>query len=154
RSTSAGEQPSKPEKSRPPCVTMGTRTNTATSRIRRIGTSGCASRSEARKRPNKVLQQPGHANTAHKLQRQARVSRLLSVVVSRKTSELPMRLFSILVSALFTAGGVWMIASGNSSGWGVAGFFGVCLLVAVFEPWFPKPKVTCEYRLVITQDEV
>jgi hypothetical protein len=65
-----------------------------------------------------------------------------------------MRHFTLLVSALFTAGGVCMIASGNSSGWGVAGFFGLCLLVAVFETWFPKPKVTCEFRLVITQDNV
>lgn len=65
-----------------------------------------------------------------------------------------MRLFMLPVSAVFTAGGVWMIASGNSSGWGVAGFFGLCLLVAIFEPWFAKPKVRCEYRLLITQDDV
>src|SRR5262245_38906952 len=65
-----------------------------------------------------------------------------------------MRLFTLLLSALFTAGGVWMIASGHSSGRGVAGFFGLCLLVAIFEPWLSKPQVSCKYRLLITQDEV
>jgi hypothetical protein len=65
-----------------------------------------------------------------------------------------MRLFTFIVSALFTAGGVWMIASGNSSGWGVAAFFGLCLLVAIFEPWFPKRQVSCEYRVLITKDDV
>lgn len=65
-----------------------------------------------------------------------------------------MRIFTLLVSALFAAGGVGMIASGNSSGWFVAGFFSLCLLVAIFEPWFPRPHVSCEYRLVMTNDEV
>ncbi len=65
-----------------------------------------------------------------------------------------MRLFTLLVSALFAAGGIGMIVSGDSSGWFVAGFFGLCLLVALFEPWLPKPHVACEYRLVITNDEV
>src|SRR5262245_26167767 len=65
-----------------------------------------------------------------------------------------MRLFTLLVSPIFAAGGVWMIVSGNSSGWFVAGFFGFCLLVAIFEPWFPKPHVTCEYRLLITREEI
>lgn len=65
-----------------------------------------------------------------------------------------MRHFTLLVSALFAAGGIGMIVSGNSSGWFVAGFFGLCLLVAVFEPWFPRPHVSCDYRLVMTNDEV
>jgi hypothetical protein len=65
-----------------------------------------------------------------------------------------MRLFTLLGSALFCAGGVGIIVSGNSTGWFVAGFFGFCLLVAVFEPWLPKPKVTCDYRLLITKEEV
>jgi len=47
-----------------------------------------------------------------------------------------------------------MIASGDSSGWFVSGFFGLCLLVAIFEPWFPKVRGSCEYRLLLTQDEV
>src|SRR5215831_8316952 len=34
------------------------------------------------------------------------------------------------------------------------GFFGLCLLVAVFEPWLPKPDVSCGYGLLITQEEV
>lgn len=47
-----------------------------------------------------------------------------------------------------------MIVDGDASGWYVAGFFGLFLLVAVFEPWLPKPDVSCGYRLLITQDEV
>jgi hypothetical protein len=66
----------------------------------------------------------------------------------------PMRLLTLGGSALFVAGGVWMITSGDSSGWFVAGFFGLCFLIAVFEPWFPKPWAACQYRLVITEDEV
>jgi hypothetical protein len=66
----------------------------------------------------------------------------------------PMRLFTFVVSVGFVAIGVMAIASGNSDGWLIAGFFGVCLLVAIFEPWFAKPWVTCDYRLVMTKDEV
>lgn len=66
----------------------------------------------------------------------------------------PMRLFTLVVSALFVAIGVMAIASGNSDGWLIAGFFGLCLLVAIFEPWFSKRWVTCDYRLVMTKDEV
>ncbi len=65
-----------------------------------------------------------------------------------------MRLFTLIVSAVFTAGGVWMIVDGDASGWFVASFFGLCLLVAIFEPWFPRPHVSCEYRLLIAKDEV
>ena len=65
-----------------------------------------------------------------------------------------MRLFTLVVSALFTAGGVGMIVTGDSYGWFVAGFFGLCLLVAVFEPWFPRRRVACEYALLITNDGV
>ena len=66
----------------------------------------------------------------------------------------PMRLFTLIVSALFVAIGVMAIASGNSDGWLIAGFFGLCLLVAIFEPWFSKRWVTCDYRLVMTKVEV
>ena len=66
----------------------------------------------------------------------------------------PMRWFTLVVSAIFIVIGVSAIASGNSEGWLIAGFFGLCLLVAIFEPWFSKPWVTCDYRLVITSDEI
>jgi len=66
----------------------------------------------------------------------------------------PMRWLTLVGSTLFTAGGVWMISSGDSSGWFVAGFFGLCFLVAVFEPWFPKPWAVCQYRLLITEEDV
>jgi hypothetical protein len=65
-----------------------------------------------------------------------------------------MRLFTAVVSAVFVAIGVLMIADGRSLGWLVAGFFAVCLLVAIFEPWLPKPNVECEYRLAITNHDV
>lgn len=64
-----------------------------------------------------------------------------------------MRLFTLIVSSLFVAIGVWAIIDGNTDGWSIAGFFGFCLLVAIFEPWLRKPPV-CEYELVITEDEV
>ena len=72
-------------------------------------------------------------------------------IVTRTTTE---RLSLLLVSALFTAGGVWMGNSGESFGWLVAGFFGLCLLVATFEPWFPKRDVSCDFRLVMTEEEI
>lgn len=65
-----------------------------------------------------------------------------------------MRRFTLVGSALFMVGGGWMITSGESSGWFVAGFFGLCFLIAVFEPWFPRPWVACQYRLLISEDEV
>ena len=65
-----------------------------------------------------------------------------------------MRAFTLVVSPVLTAGGVAMIVDGDRSGWLVAGFFGLCLLVALVEPWFPKPDVSSGYRLVITPDEV
>jgi hypothetical protein len=71
-----------------------------------------------------------------------------------RTTNCLMRLFTLLVSALFAAVGIGMIVSGNSFGWFVAGLFGLCLLVAIFEPWLPKPRVSSEYRLLITKDEV
>jgi hypothetical protein len=65
-----------------------------------------------------------------------------------------MRIFTAVVSAVFIAIGVLMIAEGRSHGWLVAGFFTLCVLVAIFEPWLPKPNVQSEYRLVSTTDEV
>ena len=72
-------------------------------------------------------------------------------MVSRITTE---RLFTLIGSALFAVGGVWMIVDGQPSGYFVAGFFGLCFVVAVFEPWFQKPQVSCDYWLLITKDEI
>ena len=66
---------------------------------------------------------------------------------------LPYETFTPIVLALFAVGGVWVIVSGDSFGWYVAGFFGLCLLVAVAEPWLPKPDLSCGYRLLMRQDE-
>ena len=66
----------------------------------------------------------------------------------------PMRWFTLVVSPIFVAIGVMAIVSGNSDGWLIAGFFSLCLLVAIFEPWFRKPWVSCDYRLVMTKDEI
>lgn len=66
-----------------------------------------------------------------------------------------MRWFTLVVSPIFVAIGVMAIASGHSDGWLIAGFFGLCLLVAIFEPWFSKPWVSCyDYRLVMTNEEI
>jgi hypothetical protein len=37
----------------------------------------------------------------------------------------------LLLSLGFTAGGIWMLTDGVSSGWLVAGFFGLCALISV-----------------------
>jgi hypothetical protein len=66
----------------------------------------------------------------------------------------PMRWFTLVVSVVFVIIGMSAIASGNSDGWLIAGFFGLCLLVAIFEQWFAKPWVRCDYRLVMTNDEI
>lgn len=59
-----------------------------------------------------------------------------------------MRLFTLLVSAVFVAFGSWLIVSGDSSGWTIAatGFFGLCLLVGMLDPWLPKPYVSGKYE--------
>jgi len=66
----------------------------------------------------------------------------------------PMRLFTIIVSAVFVVIGTMMISSSTPYGWWVTGFFAFCLLVGIFEPWLPKPYLDSEYRLVITNDEI
>lgn len=65
-----------------------------------------------------------------------------------------MRLFTLIVSGVLIACGVMMLQSGDATGWLVVGFFGLCLLVAIFEPRLPKPWLASDYRLHITEDEV
>jgi hypothetical protein len=65
-----------------------------------------------------------------------------------------MRVFTLLVSTVFTASGIWMIASGDSSGWSVATFFGLCLFVAIFEPWLGRLTRLPKSNRVITFDSV
>jgi hypothetical protein len=65
-----------------------------------------------------------------------------------------MRLFTLIVSAVFVAEGVWLIASGETFGWLLAGFFGLCFLVAIFEPRLRMSQMPSEYRLLITTDEI
>jgi hypothetical protein len=65
-----------------------------------------------------------------------------------------MRIFTIIVSAIFVAIGIWVMPSGDSTGWMLIGFFGLCLLIAIFEPRMPKPWLKSEFRLVITPEEV
>jgi len=65
-----------------------------------------------------------------------------------------MKIVPVLGSALFTAGGVWMIVDGHRFGWLIAGFFGLCLLLAVVEPRLPRRHVSSGYRLVITPAEL
>lgn len=65
-----------------------------------------------------------------------------------------MRIFTIVVSAIFVAIGTMSIVSGDSDGWLIAGFFALTLLVGIFDPWFRKPWAGSGYRLLITEDEV
>ncbi len=60
----------------------------------------------------------------------------------------------LLVAVLFVTLGIWLIARGNSSGWFAVIFFGLCVLVFVLEPFFPKREISCLYRLLINEDEV
>ena len=65
-----------------------------------------------------------------------------------------MRLFTLIVSAVFVAEGVWLVALGESFGWLLAGFFGLCLLVAILEPRLRRRQTPSKYRLLITTDEI
>ena len=65
-----------------------------------------------------------------------------------------MRFLAGIVSALFTMVGIMMIGSGDRTGWWVTGFFGSCMLVAIFEKWLPRPDLVSEFQLVITPDEI
>jgi hypothetical protein len=64
------------------------------------------------------------------------------------------RLLRILISFLFTIGGIATILDGESMGWWVAIFFGLCFVIAVLEPWLPKRDTSSGYRLLITSDEI
>jgi hypothetical protein len=55
---------------------------------------------------------------------------------------------------VFVAEGIWLVVSGESFGWLLAGFFGLCLLVAIFEPRLRRAQVPSEYRLLIAADEI
>ena len=65
-----------------------------------------------------------------------------------------MRLFTLLVSTVFAAGGIWMIVGGDSFGWSVATFFGLCLLIAIFEPWLVRLTKLPKSNRSITFDSV
>ena len=65
-----------------------------------------------------------------------------------------MRLLTLLVSAVFVACGVGLTLAGEPFGLLVAGFFGLCLLVALFERRLPQPHAASDYRLLVTNDEV
>ncbi|MEM6687019.1 MAG: STM3941 family protein [Bacteroidota bacterium] len=43
----------------------------------------------------------------------------------------------VIISLIFTLGGAFMIAAGDTIGWLVSGFFGICLVVAIVG-MFPK----------------
>jgi hypothetical protein len=64
------------------------------------------------------------------------------------------RLFRILVTLLFTIGGIATILQGERLGWFAAIFFGLCFVIAVIEPWLPKRDTSFGYRLLITSDEI
>jgi hypothetical protein len=66
----------------------------------------------------------------------------------------PMRVFTLVASAVFVAIGVMMIADGKKTGWWETGFFGLCFLVALFEPILPKPWLESEFRVVIADDGI
>lgn len=60
----------------------------------------------------------------------------------------------MVASALFVALGVWIIVDGDRFGWMLAGFFGLTLLIAIFEPRLRRPPADSGYRIVISSDEI
>jgi len=40
-------------------------------------------------------------------------------------------IFLLLISIIFTVGGIFMLMDGETFGWFVSGFFGICLIVAI-----------------------
>jgi hypothetical protein len=64
------------------------------------------------------------------------------------------KILLLLVSAAFTAGGLGIALSGDPMGWFAGGFFFLCLLAGIFEPWLPKPQSSSWYRLVVTSEEI
>lgn len=65
-----------------------------------------------------------------------------------------MRVFTLITSAVFVAIGILSIASGDSVGYWITGFFAACALVAMFEPNLPKPWLESEFQILITDDDV
>jgi hypothetical protein len=78
-------------------------------------------------------------------------------------ANIPVRRFTLYGLALLTAAGVGMELAGYPFGSFVAGFFGLCLFFALVAPLYfklvflvpiPQPRVSCGYRLSMTEDEV
>ncbi len=65
-----------------------------------------------------------------------------------------MRLFVLITSAVFVAIGIDAIASGRADAYSMTGFFGFCFLVALIEPWLPKPWLESEFSVLIGADEI
>jgi len=65
-----------------------------------------------------------------------------------------MRLFTLVVSTVFVAIGITMVAAGQPVGLAVGGFFALCALVAVFEKRLRVPPPPNEFRLFIEPDEI
>ena len=74
--------------------------------------------------------------------------------VRRVAARDPWRIFTLVVSALFVAIGIWFVATGTTFGWSLMGFFGLCLVIAIVDPWLTAWQLRPEYRLVMTGDEV
>src|SRR5262245_59636412 len=65
------------------------------------------------------------------------------------------RLGTLIVSAVFVVIGIVAIASGDSVGWGITGFFSACFVVAVFEPRLTQRRLSIgQYRLAITAEGI
>ena len=64
------------------------------------------------------------------------------------------RIFTGIVSTIFVAIGIMGIADGTAYAWHITIFFGLCVLVAIVEPWLRKPWLECEFKLVFTEDEI
>ncbi len=65
-----------------------------------------------------------------------------------------MRIFTLIVSAIFVTIGILMIRDGTPWGWATTLFFGGCALVAIFEPKLNKYIHRTDFRLVITPDDI
>lgn len=64
------------------------------------------------------------------------------------------RLLTLIVSLVFVAIGIGTIVRGETFGWLATGFFGLCFVIALFEPLLRRHAGSSGYRVVITPDDI
>jgi hypothetical protein len=60
----------------------------------------------------------------------------------------------LMVSLVFVAIGIGTIGRGEAFGWVATGFFGLCFVIALFEPRLRPHAVSSGYRVLITPEAI